>query len=367
MDTSYGIPICAFILHRLDSIQTSGLPLTGIGEYTQTNNVLVVEEFGIVHIIKKLERELTEEIATEVLEEGETSGEVYQEIWNHENFGEKALNDESTNLEVQTLKGKSKTSKVKQVEECHPTRSSKSSRLRDETTSFERENKSVSASKSLDHTTLKMRLTSILMSQHMSRIYNQDKKGHALVYGFWLGDIFEHLFLPIKSTLEMRFISSMIKGKLVAIYGMGFHPFHQETSQSSWEEGYGNQGQNFKHAGNLGNQEREESIYSNIGITLEKVLERVTSTDLGVWELKGYLLALTQTVESYNISIRNLEERMNQLVSQIESGVNVYARGPLVEMIATNPEDDKCCGDRILRNSKPPHVRMESVDGEDID
>ncbi|MCD7473023.1 hypothetical protein HAX54_014566 [Datura stramonium] len=37
-----------------------------------------------------------------------------------------------------------------------------------------------------------------LMIQHVSRIYNQDKKGHSLAYRFWPGDIFEHLGLLIK-------------------------------------------------------------------------------------------------------------------------------------------------------------------------
>ncbi|MCE3049515.1 hypothetical protein HAX54_045085, partial [Datura stramonium] len=52
-------------------------------------------------------------------------------------------------------------------------------------------------------------------------------------------------------------------------------------------------------------------------------------------ELKSDLLALTQTVESHAIFIRNFEERMDQLVSQIEGG-------------------------------KPPHARVESVDRENI-
>ncbi|MCE2055077.1 hypothetical protein HAX54_041895 [Datura stramonium] len=63
----------------------------------------------------------------------------------------------------------------------------------------------------------------------------------------------------------------------------------------------------------------------------------------------------------------NLEERMNQLVSQIESGVNVDERSPLMEMVATNLKCGKSCGDRITRSRKPPHVREASVDGEDID
>ncbi|MCD7467646.1 hypothetical protein HAX54_005195, partial [Datura stramonium] len=53
------------------------------------------------------------------------------------------------------------------------------------------------------------------------------------------------------------------------------------------------------------------------------------------------------------------------LASQIESEVNVDARGPLMEMVTRNPECGKCYWDRIIRSGKPPHVRMESVDGDD--
>ncbi|MCD7465882.1 hypothetical protein HAX54_002078 [Datura stramonium] len=132
---------------------------------------------------------------------------------------------------------------------------------------------------------------------------------------------------------------------VVETYGMDFDPCHQEASQGSWEQGYRNQGRNFKHVGNLENQEREEPIYSNIEIMLENVLERVTSTNLGVCKLKSELVTLTQTNKSHDISIRDFEERMNQLASQNESGVNGYARGTLVEMVTKNPEYGKCCGD----------------------
>ncbi|MCD7465131.1 hypothetical protein HAX54_000673 [Datura stramonium] len=56
---------------------------------------------------------------------------------------------ETIDLEVQIVKGKSKTTKVKQVEERGPTRSSKSSRIRNETISFEKDKDSVSAFESL--------------------------------------------------------------------------------------------------------------------------------------------------------------------------------------------------------------------------
>ncbi|MCE2055231.1 hypothetical protein HAX54_042228 [Datura stramonium] len=111
----------------------------------------------------------------------------------------------------------------------------------------------------------------------------------------------------------------------VATNSMSFHPDRQEANQSSFGLRDGNQGWNYEH------------------------------------------VALTQTLEYHDIPIRNLEERMNQLASQIKLGVNVDARGPFVEMAATNPECGKCYGDRITRNDKPPHVRVESVDGEDID
>ncbi|MCE0482156.1 hypothetical protein HAX54_040603, partial [Datura stramonium] len=44
----------------------------------------------------------------------------------------------------------------------------------------------------------------------------------------------------------------------------------------------------------------------------------------------------------------NVEERMNQLTYQIESGVNVYTKGPLVEIGTKNPKDGKCYEDRTI-------------------
>ncbi|MCD7454016.1 hypothetical protein HAX54_023257 [Datura stramonium] len=55
-----------------------------------------------------------------------------------------------------------------------------------------------------------------LMIQHVSRIYNQDKKGHSLAYRFWPGDIFEHLGLLIKIAImraDHRDVILLIYGK----------------------------------------------------------------------------------------------------------------------------------------------------------
>ncbi|MCE3215421.1 hypothetical protein HAX54_002335 [Datura stramonium] len=49
-----------------------------------------------------------------------------------------------------------------------------------------------------------------LMIQHMSRICNQDKKGHDMAYGFCIRDIFEHLSLPIKN----KYVVSMLREEL---------------------------------------------------------------------------------------------------------------------------------------------------------
>ncbi|MCD7460933.1 hypothetical protein HAX54_044803 [Datura stramonium] len=85
--------------------------------------------------------------------------------------------------------------------------------------------------------------------------------------------------------------------------------------------------------GDLGNQGREVSVHSKIETLLERVLERVTSTDLRVRELKCDLLDLTQIVESHDVSIKKFEERVNQLASQMELGLKVDARVPSVEML----------------------------------
>ncbi|MCD7466989.1 hypothetical protein HAX54_004118, partial [Datura stramonium] len=55
---------------------------------------------------------------------------------------------------------------------------------------------------------------------------------------------------------------------------------------------------------------------------------------------------------------------METKASQIEWGVNLDVRGPLVEMVTTNHKCVKCCGDRIIRGSKALRARVESVDGE---
>ncbi|MCD7453978.1 hypothetical protein HAX54_022896 [Datura stramonium] len=96
-------------------------------------------------------------------------------------------------------------------------------------------------------------------------------------------------------------------------------------------------------------------------------LEEVSGSHTFRRELKGDLLALTQIMKSHDISISNFEERKNTLASQIEPGINVDVRGPLMEAVATNPECVRCYGDRITRSGKPTHVREESVDVEDID
>ncbi|MCD9646131.1 hypothetical protein HAX54_035699 [Datura stramonium] len=164
---------------------------------------------------------------------------------------------------------------------------------------------------------------------------------------------------------EVYFLNEEKEG-VAKNHDMGSHPNHQEENQSSWRQGYGNQGRNYEHIVDLGTPERDESIHLKIEIMLERVLERVVSTDLGVRELKHDLLTLTQIVKSHAISIRHLEERMNQLASQIELGVSVDVKGPLVETVTIIPECVGCCEDNMTMSTKTLPTRMEDVDEENM-
>ncbi|MCD9637954.1 hypothetical protein HAX54_021512 [Datura stramonium] len=87
----------------------------------------------------------------------------------------------------------------------------------------------------------------------------------------------------------------------------GFHQGYQGANQSSRHPRYDNQG----------------GLHS-----------------LGIQELKGDLLELTQMMKDHEISIRHLEERMNQLASQMKSVVRVEVKRPLVENVTSSPKGD---------------------------
>ncbi|MCD7454296.1 hypothetical protein HAX54_024260, partial [Datura stramonium] len=60
-----------------------------------------------------------------------------------------------------------------------------------------------------------------------------------------------------------------------------------------------------------------ESIPPHMESTLQVVLEKVLATEEGVQDLRSKLLDLTTTVKSHDVIIQQLEERMNELASQV--------------------------------------------------
>ncbi|MCD7466160.1 hypothetical protein HAX54_002589, partial [Datura stramonium] len=74
---------------------------------------------------------------------------------------------------------------------------------------------------------------------------------------------------------------------------------------------YGSSWSKYEIVSKLRSWESEETTHLRIKGMLEMVMEKVLSIDLGIQELKGYLLELTQMVKDHDLSIRHLGYRMN--------------------------------------------------------
>ncbi|MCD7452185.1 hypothetical protein HAX54_015374 [Datura stramonium] len=72
-------------------------------------------------------------------------------------------------------------------------------------------------------------------------------------------------------------------------------------------------------------------------------------------------------VESYAISIKQLEEGMSHLASQMEPRVRVDMERPLGGTITSRPEGVRCCGDNITQGCKTLETREERVDEENME
>ncbi|MCD7451492.1 hypothetical protein HAX54_012275 [Datura stramonium] len=70
---------------------------------------------------------------------------------------------------------------------------------------------------------------------------------------------------------------------------------------------------------------------------LEVVLEQVVSTDSRIQDLKNDLLNLTKTVKNHEVSIRQLEERMNVLAAQMESNARMITHERTKEKTTLTP------------------------------
>ncbi|MCD7453007.1 hypothetical protein HAX54_019191, partial [Datura stramonium] len=111
----------------------------------------------------------------------------------------------------------------------------------------------------------------------------------------------------------------MKKIELLTNYMKGFYErYHQYNN--IYEYAYNeNQGQNNVWSIDTSIQERNESVPPHMESTLEVVLEKVLSTEEEIQDLRSKLLDLTTTVKSHDVIIQQLEERMNELASQVST------------------------------------------------
>ncbi|MCE0481188.1 hypothetical protein HAX54_038733 [Datura stramonium] len=96
----------------------------------------------------------------------------------------------------------------------------------------------------------------------------------------------------------------------------------QDTTKANrgYEYSYhGNQGQNNVWSVDTSSQESNESVPPHMESTLEVVLEKVLSTEEGVQDLQSKVLDLTTTVKIHDVIIQQLEDRMNELASEVAS------------------------------------------------
>ncbi|MCE0482456.1 hypothetical protein HAX54_041252 [Datura stramonium] len=107
--------------------------------------------------------------------------------------------------------------------------------------------------------------------------------------------------------------------ELLKNYMKGFHArYHQDNY--GYEYAYnGNLGWKNVWSVDMSIQESDESVPPHMESTLKVVLEKVLSTKKGMQDLLSKLLDLTTTVKSHDVIIQQLEDRMNELASQVES------------------------------------------------
>ncbi|MCD9642316.1 hypothetical protein HAX54_029027, partial [Datura stramonium] len=86
---------------------------------------------------------------------------------------------------------------------------------------------------------------------------------------------------------------------------------------------------NSNYIAETGSQESEESSLSRIERMLEVMLQQVVSIYLGIEELRCDLLDLCQKVKDHEVSIRQLEDRMNLLASEMTTKSDEGRRRPV--------------------------------------
>ncbi|MCD7468742.1 hypothetical protein HAX54_007177 [Datura stramonium] len=99
---------------------------------------------------------------------------------------------------------------------------------------------------------------------------------------------------------------------------------------------------------------------------LKRVMEKVVSTYLGIRELKGDLLELTQTVKEHDVSIRHLENRMNHLTSQMRSEMSVKEKESLMNNVTLSQrnideEDMEQNIEKILFKESLEGIRLNNI------
>ncbi|MCD9641860.1 hypothetical protein HAX54_028340, partial [Datura stramonium] len=126
---------------------------------------------------------------------------------------------------------------------------------------------------------------------------------------------------------------------LIAMCMRGSHPGCQGEFQYLWHSRDKNQNWKYENATEFRSWESDNTTHSRIKGMLDMVMEKVLSTDSGIRELKGDLLELTQTVKYHDISIRNLEDRMNHLASQMRLEMSVKEMKPLVKNVTPSQQN----------------------------
>ncbi|MCE0481015.1 hypothetical protein HAX54_038371 [Datura stramonium] len=110
--------------------------------------------------------------------------------------------------------------------------------------------------------------------------------------------------------------------ELLTNYIKGFHARYPKANRGYEYAYHGNQGQNIVQSVDTSSQESDESVPSHMESTLEEVLEKVLSTEKEIQDLHSKLLDLTTTLKSHDEIIEQLEDRMNDLASQVAAQTN---------------------------------------------
>ncbi|MCD9559742.1 hypothetical protein HAX54_017975, partial [Datura stramonium] len=105
--------------------------------------------------------------------------------------------------------------------------------------------------------------------------------------------------------------------ELLTNYMKGFYARCNQANHDYDYVYYGNQGWNNAWSVDTSSQGSNESIPPHMESTLEVVLQNVLATKEGVQDLRSKLLDLTTTIKSHDVIIQQLEERMNELASQM--------------------------------------------------